>query len=210
MRGPLKTVCEFASDHRSRRTARLHWCAALLALLPVLSGCGQEQPSVRLLNSAVEPSLLFEGFHMVSTQQGEREWDFYARAAQVFERENMARAQDIKVDYWRKGKVTSTLTARRGFLRTDTRFIRAEKEVVMVSEEGAVLRTELLQWDNAKSRIYTDQPVTVEREGSILTGVGLEADSELKHIEVLSQVNIRVKSLKTLRTLQGTPVPERP
>ena len=184
---------------------------ATLAAFPLgLSGCGQEQPNVHLKNGGAEPSLLFEGFHMTSTQRDEREWDLYARAAQVFERENIARAQDIKVIYWRKGQAVSTLTAQRGFLRTDTRFIRAEKDVVMVSEEGAILHTEVLQWDNAKGRIFTDAPVTVERGNNILTGVGMEADSELKRIDILSQVNIQVKSIKDLQTEQGTPTPEQP
>jgi len=177
----------------------------LLSVFLGLSGCRQEQPVVKLVNGAQEPSLLFEGFHMVSMQGVEREWDFYARGTQVFERENMARAQDIKVIYWRKGKAVSTLTARRGFLRTDSRSIRAEQQVVMVSEEGVTLRTEQLQWDNTKGIIFTDQPVTIERSDSVLTGIGMEADSELRHIEILAQVNIRVKSLKSLR--RGTPTP---
>lgn len=136
---------------------------------------------------------------MVSMQGGEREWDFYARAAQVFERDNLARAQSIQVIYWRGGKTVSTLTAQRGFFRTDTRFIRAEQDVVMVSEEGAVLRTELLEWDNAQGKIFTDHPVTIERGDSVLSGVGMEADSGLRHINILAKVNLNVRSLKDLK-----------
>lgn len=178
---------------------------ALLLVLGLGAGCSQELPSIRLTGNGSEPTLLFEGFHMVSTQKGEREWDFYARAAQIFEREELARAQDIKVVYWREGRAVSTLTARRGFLQTETRRIRAEQDVVMVSDQG-VLRTEMLQWDNVKGLITTDQAVTVERGQDVLTGVGLEADSELKHVEVLSQVRIRVRSTRALTT-PGTVVP---
>ena len=142
---------------------------------------------------------------MVSTRGAVREWDFTARAAQIFEKNNTARAQDIKIIYWRNGKPVSMLTARRGFIRTDTRDTRAEKDVVMVSSEGVVLRTELLHWDNSKGRLYTDQPVTIERGNSVMTGVGLEADQELKHVEVLSHVQIKVRSIKELKDSLAKP-----
>lgn len=175
-------------------------------------GCGeQEEPKVRLsgaLASKPEPTLLFEGFHMVSTLGLRREWDFSARAAQVFERERVARAQDIKVVYWRQDRPVSTLTAKRGFIQTDTNNLRAEQDVVMVSDNGVTLRTQWLAWDQRLRKIYTDQPVVIERPGSILRGVGLEADSELKHLEILSQVDIKVRSLKDLKaSLTPTPGP---
>jgi LPS export ABC transporter protein LptC len=160
-----------------------------------------------MLDKAQEPNLMFEGFRMVSTRGHDREWDFTARACQIFERDNMARAQDIKIVYWRNNKPASTLTARRGFIRTDTHDTRAEQNVVMVSQAGAVLRTERLHWDNQKGRIYTDLPVIVERGTSVMTGVGLEADSELKHVEILSQVNIKVRSIKELKTGLAAPAP---
>ena len=176
-----------------------------------LAGCAAEpQPNINLapaVGSAEEPNLMFEGFRMVSTRGAQREYDFIARAAQIFEHDNMARAQDIKIVYWRQGKIASTLTARRGFVNTVTQDMRAEQQVVMVSEEGAVLRTEKLHWNHKQGRIFTDLPVTVERGTSVMTGVGLQADSELKHIEILSRVNIRVRSLKELKLDLATPTP---
>jgi LPS export ABC transporter protein LptC len=180
-------------------------------MMLLLAGCAAEpQPNINLapaVGRAEEPNLMFEGFRMVSTRGALREYDFLARAAQIFERDNMARAQDIKIVYYRGGKPSSTLTARRGFVNTVTHDMRAEQQVVMISQEGAVLRTERLHWDNRKGRIYTDLPVTVERGTSVMTGVGLEADSELKHIEILSRVNIRVRSLKELKSDFATPTP---
>lgn len=179
----------------------------VLAWFP--AGCGQEpQPSINLspaVNKAQEPNLMFEGFHMVSTRGRVREWDFFARAAQIFEKNNMARAQDIKIVYWRNGKPVSTLTAHRGFVRTDTRDTRAEKDVVMVSSEGVVLHTELLHWDNQKGKLYTDLPVTIERGNTVMTGVGMRADQELKHVEVLSHVNIKARSIKELKDSLAKP-----
>ena len=190
---------------------RLSLAPALGLAVLLLAACSQEpQPNINLapvVGRAEEPNLMFEGFRMVSTRGAQREYDFIARAAQIFEHDNMARAQDIKIVYYRLGKVASTLTARRGFVNTVTHDMRAEQQVVMVSQDGAVLRTELLHWDNQQGRIYTDRPVVVERGTSVMTGVGLKADSELKHVEILSQVNIRVRSIKELKSDLATPTP---
>jgi LPS export ABC transporter protein LptC len=175
-------------------------CLAI-SLLFLAAGCKEEPPTVRLgsSNRVEEPTILFEGFQMVSTNSGTVEWKFFARAAQIYEKSNTAKAQDIKIIYWRGGHPSSTLTARRGFVKTDTNDIRAEENVVMVSQEGVVLRTERLLWNHQLGRLSTDLPVTVERQGSVLTGVGLTADSELKHVEILSHVKINVPSVKSFK-----------
>jgi len=177
-----------------------------------LWGCSQEPPAVRLApitGGNEEPTMLFEGFRMVSTNCQTVEWEFQARAAQIYEKISLAKAQDINIKYWRDNKVVSTLTAKRGLIQTDTNNMRAEENVVMVSHEGVRLYTERLYWNHQQKKIYTDLPVRVEREGSILTGVGLEADSELKQIEVLSDVKIKVRSLEELERPAKSPEKEK-
>jgi LPS export ABC transporter protein LptC len=180
----------------------------IIIMLGLGSACNQEPPKLSLPSypKQAEPTVLFEGFHMRSMNSDSPEWDFSARAAQIFERDQWARAQDISVIYYDKGKPVSTLTAGRGFFETQGRNMRAEQNVVMVSQEGSILKTELLQWDNTKNKIFTDRPVTVIREGNVLTGIGLLADSELKHIEILSRVDIRVRSWKSLQNVAPSPV----
>lgn len=191
----------------------LRLCGAMILLLTawVITGCGEDPPTVRLApitGGDQEPTMLFEGFHMVSTKARQVEWEFDARAAQIYEKNHLAKSQDIKIVYWRDGKKVSTLTAQHGIIRTDNNDMRAEKDVVMVSEEGVKLYTERLNWDHKGEKLYTDLPVRVVRQGTVLTGVGLEADSELKHVNVLADVNIRVRSLKELENIRATPEPE--
>ncbi len=171
-------------------------------LLIVLPGCTPEPPTVRLApitGSDEDPTILFEGFKMVSSKGTQQRWIFRARAAQIYEKINLAKAQDIEMIYLKAGKVQSTLTAKKGLLNTKTNHMQAVDQVKMVSSDGVVLTTEKLDWDQSKDRIYTDQPVRVERQDSVLTGIGLEADSELKHLEILAKVHIKLKSLKGLK-----------
>ena len=99
--------------------------------------------------------------------------------------------------------MVSTLTACHGFLSTDSKDIRAEENVIMVSEEGTTLRTERLDWNQKAGLIKTDLPVTVERAQDILTGIGLEADRELKNIKILADVKIRVRSVRDFEVPAG-------
>ncbi len=179
-------------------------CVLLLAvgLLTVLPGCAPEPPSVRLApitGSENDPTIMFEGFKMVSTKGAQQRWIFRARAAQIYEKINLAKAQDIEMIYLKNGKAQSTLTAKKGLLNTKTNHMEARDRVKMVSSDGVVLTTEKLDWDQSRERIYTNQPVRVERQDSILTGIGLEADSELRHLEILAKVHIKLKSLKGLK-----------
>jgi len=180
----------------------------LLAVVCLLGGCAEEPPAVRLApitGGAEEPTMLFEGFRMTSTRDAAVEWEFAARSAQIYEKIHLAKAQDIKMIYWQKGKAVSTLTAHRGIINTENNDMRAEEQVEMISAEGVRLTTERLDWNHQLQRLRTDLPVRVERRNSVLTGVGLEADSELKHVNVLADVKITIPSLDDLDEEGGRP-----
>lgn len=168
----------------------------------VLVGCAQEPPAIRLAaisGSDQDPTILFEGFKMVSSKEQKPLWVFHAQSAQIYEKINLAKAQHIKITYLKEGREQSSLTAKRGQLNTKTNQMVAEENVIMISKDGVVLKTEKLNWDQEREKIYTDQPVRVEKADSILTGIGLETDSDLKHIQILDKVKIKVKSMKELK-----------
>ena len=48
--------------------------------------------------------------------------------------------------------------------------------VVAVNENGDILETEQLFWDEEKSEIYTDKFVKITQEDQIITGTGLVSD----------------------------------
>jgi LPS export ABC transporter protein LptC len=187
------------------------WPARLLLLGAVclFAGCTEEPPAVRLApitGGEEAPTMLFEGFRMTSTRNAAAEWEFAARSAQIYEKIHLAKAQDVRVTYWQKGKTVSTLTAKRGVINTENNDMRAEEQVEMISSEGVRLTTQRLDWNHQQQRLQTDLPVRVERRNSVLTGVGLEADSELKHINILANVKITVPSMNEL---EMEPSPEK-
>ena len=71
----------------------------------------------------------------------------------------------------RSWKVTSD----EGDLVQDTRDVELRGTVVLVSSEGLRVETTVLRWNNTEGKAWTDQPVTIYRNGGVVTGSGLEA-----------------------------------
>jgi LPS export ABC transporter protein LptC len=54
--------------------------------------------------------------------------------------------------------------------------------VVVVNESGSMLQTELLYWNEAKDRVWTDRFVKYTTKDQILMGTGFESDSRLDRV----------------------------
>ena len=56
--------------------------------------------------------------------------------------------------------------------------------VVLVNVKGDTLRTELLNWDESKQLIYTDQFVRITTPDEIITGTGFESNAEFTKYKI--------------------------
>ena len=76
---------------------------------------------------------------------------------------------------------TSTLTSREGTIDLLRHNMQARGDVVLVSrKDGAVLKTEELNWDSDEGRIYSDAYCTLERGRSVIRGQGFKATPGLE------------------------------
>ena len=71
--------------------------------------------------------------------------------------------------------------------------------MVLKAQNGVVLNTDRLQWDNQRQRVSTDSWVKVVRKGSTLTGRGLTADRNLEDVTVREDVTIEADSITDVR-----------
>lgn len=88
------------------------------------------------------------------------------------------------VEYDSGEKITSTLKAdyAKQFEKEDK--WEAKNNVVVTNEKGDTLKTEHLILDNKKQKIFSDEFVTIVSEDQIITGIGLEADQDMKNWEI--------------------------
>jgi LPS export ABC transporter protein LptC len=84
------------------------------------------------------------------------------------------------------GKVSSTLTSKKAriFDLPDNQIMEAERDVVVVNEEGDRLNTERLVWDQKSAEITSNAFVKVTRKDEVITGTGLKANQDFSKYRI--------------------------
>jgi LPS export ABC transporter protein LptC len=146
-----------------------------------------------------KPSLAFDGFKARGTLKGVKQWEAEAARAWMFRGTRSARAEVVAITYFQKGKAVSRAWADKADIDLKTYDIEAEGNVVVHGQNGVVLETERLSWNNQKEQVHTQAAVRVVRGRSVLTGLGLVADRRLEKVEVQEDVKVESASVKELR-----------
>lgn len=89
--------------------------------------------------------------------------------------------EGVEVDFYdEQGNHTSNLISERGEYREDTEDIFGQGHVVVKSDSGITLRTEVLKWDNRREKIISDTLVMVTtQDRDTLYGIGFESNADL-------------------------------
>jgi LPS export ABC transporter protein LptC len=67
-----------------------------------------------------------------------------------------------------------TIVGDEGELDRNTRNVEVRHNVIVTSDDGLRLETAVLRWEAAGKRLWTDTPVILSRNGSVVRGSGLE------------------------------------
>jgi len=86
-----------------------------------------------------------------------------------------------KVDFYKNGILSSTLTGNRGKIYDNTRDVEVYENVKLVSIEGSTLITNKLYWVNLTQRIKSNEFVHIQTKTDDIKGYGFEADQNLKN-----------------------------
>lgn len=122
----------------------------------------------RVMNEAggLAPSLqdgagmAISSVRQTAVRNGVTEWSLDAVSAEYINAEARAEFTEPAVTFFLEDGGKITMTAARGTVRTDTNNIRVSGEVV-VQDEEIVLKTEALDYDNARRLLFTEVPVAL-------------------------------------------------
>jgi LPS export ABC transporter protein LptC len=163
----------------------------LLAL--VIFGCKGKSKDSGGDFSAGNAEQFLEKFSMVETQAGKKQWELEAARALLRESEKRTKLEKLKLKFYKEEIIASVLIAEKGDINTETGDMEATGNVVFTSESEKVkVETDKLNWDNKRKKIVTDSFVKETREGSIITGYGLEAEPDLSHSIIKREVKAQV------------------
>ncbi len=162
--------------------------------LAVLAGCSSGK---KVSGSSLQgelPDSEVEDFTITETDSGRAQWTLFAKDAATFQSRDLVKARTVRILFFdEKGVKSSELVAREGELFQRTRDMVARGNVVLQTVEGWRMSTEEMRFLNSSHRIMSDLLVRVEKEGSVLEGVGFESDPNLEHFEFRHQVRATVQ-----------------
>lgn len=174
--------------------------ARLLALLliglgvAVLAGCSSGKKVSGSAMSGELPDSEVEDFSITETDSGRAQWTLFSKSAATFQAKDLVTARTVRILFFdEKGAKSSELIAREGELYQRTRDMVARGHVVLQTVEGWRMSTEEMRFSNSTRRITSDLLVRVEKEGSVLEGVGFSSDPNLEHFEFQRQVRATVQ-----------------
>lgn len=203
---PPEPISEIPQEEpRSVRRRRYFWLLGTAALLTGLLALGLLKSSPpptgpeTLSQGENSPDATIEKFHLVSTVQGKKRWEFYSDIARLYQNQKQAYSDNIYAQYYKKDKLTSTLTADHAVVNTETNATEAQGHVELIVQNGSKLETDKLNWDPDTDLIKTDGWVHVYKGTDEISAVGMVADTQLNNIHFTKDVHTKVRDAKEIQ-----------
>jgi LPS export ABC transporter protein LptC len=99
-------------------------------------------------------------------------WRLKAEQALMYEKEGRTNLRNLAVQVFQKDR-SWTIVGQEGDLHQHTKNVEVRGGVVLTSSDGMRLETTVMRWDAVHKRMWTDAPVTLSRDGSVVKGTGL-------------------------------------
>lgn len=151
-----------------------------------------------------KPSFLFQGFAARASHEGALVWEARALRARVFDKDQRAFGEEVTIIYYQHGRPVSTAKAKTAKMDLKRYDVEAEGDVEVHGNNGVVLTTQRLRWDNKAQRASSSARVRVVRGGAVLTGKGFTADRDLHDVQILEDVQAEAASVEQLRKEAGS------
>jgi|ERR671919_39258 LPS export ABC transporter protein LptC len=100
-------------------------------------------------------------------------WRLKAEQALMFDRAGQTQLRKLVANVQQRDRAW-TIVGDEGELDRKTNNVEIRHNVVVTSDDGMRLETSVLRWDAQGKRLWTDAPVMLSREGSVVRGTGLD------------------------------------
>lgn len=165
------------------REALIVMCAAVL-----LTGCEEKvKPSVLSgVSSTQLPSQESWNSTITFSDSGIVKAIVKAGHIYAFDNSNVTYLeQDVVVDFFDEfGKHTTVMTADKGMVNEGTNNLEATGNVVVKSDNGTVVQTEKMFWNNERQLIHSPEFVRITSPKERLQGTGFESDHNLRNYKI--------------------------
>jgi LPS export ABC transporter protein LptC len=143
------------------------------------------------------PDASLDDATIILTQDGKQEAIVDAKHIDRWEAKDSTEATTVTIALFDSAGIEhSTLTAKRGLLREQSAKFALFGDVVGISKDSTILKTQSLYWNPETNKITTEDYVEIYRKGGdLIKGWGLIADRDLQNIEITRDVSGKVRSI---------------
>lgn len=140
-----------------------------------------------------DADVTLQSIRLVENRGGRTEWELYAEESQTFKDKNITILRGVSAVFYPEGQPIIRIKGKQGRLRTDTRDMVLQGDVVVQSGSGYTLKTQELKYSSRDRLVNTEKPVELVQEGLTVRGVGLSAAIDEKTIIVHRDVRATFK-----------------
>lgn len=172
------------------RRAGLFLAAAFFAAC-LLAGCREKEDveTIDIADFDQEPDMVMTDFDYSMSTDGVKSWDLHCREADKYDTLRRFLFKDVKLNLFDGPAVKAVLTSRIGTANYNDRNMTAQSNVRVVFNDGAVLTTESLTWDDSRQVLRTEDFVRIVKPGGdMVTGYGLTMDRNADEIVIKRRV----------------------
>lgn len=159
---------------------------AFVILVLILSSCEDKfKPMQTNINSDESPAQESWNSTVIFSDSGKTKAVLEAGHISVYSNKNYTLIDSgAKVNFYKDGKIVSTLTGQRSKVDDKTKDIEIYDSVVVVNTEGSELRTQKLFWNNKTQRVSSDEFVEIKTPSETIEGIGFESDQSLQNYKI--------------------------
>jgi LPS export ABC transporter protein LptC len=169
------------------------WIA--IAACIAICGCAGDEPVASRPTAGDLPTTEVRDFTLEESDQGKPAWILSSRYAAQFQNRGIIQARDVTIEFFdQQGAKYSRLTAKEGEVTQPRNDLEARGDVVVTTTDGVRIETSSLRYLNREQKIVSDAFVRLERNGTVVTGVGFESDPSLEHFVLKRRVQAQVQT----------------
>ena len=139
-------------------------------------------------------------FSLSGTEEGKKKWDIEGESADLLS-SDLVELSNINARTYNKDSVI-TITADSGTLDRKSNDVKLKSNVVAVTDDGAKLTTDRLNWNAQKEKVWTEDIVKVERDNIKVKGTGITGHPNLEKVRFARDVTVDIAP-STIITCDG-------
>jgi lipopolysaccharide export system protein LptC len=152
-------------------------------------------PSVADSGSSERSDAGIDQFKFTRSRGGAVQWEVQAARARVFEAENRARLEEVRVTLFGAKGWELKLEGDEGTVDTvskDFVLVKHAAPIVVQLESGYTIKTNHLAWKDEDRTIRTDDPITIYGNGLEVKGRGFVGKLDTEEFNILGDVHVAI------------------